>query len=86
MIDMTKDCRFVQVASNCSVASARGQFKYVHPIVTVNSSVTSRMGPVVTFKLRQQKSCRCARSHIKQCSPSWQHKSWATKVASARLA
>jgi hypothetical protein len=25
MTDMTKDCEFVQVASNCSVASARGQ-------------------------------------------------------------
>jgi hypothetical protein len=36
--------------------------------------------------LPQQKSCQCARCHIKQCSPSGQQNSWATKVASARLA
>jgi len=41
-----------------------------------------RTQQAATFLLPQQKSC----SRIKQCSPSGQLKSWATKVASVRLA
>jgi hypothetical protein len=39
-----------------------------------------------TFLLPLQKSCQCARSHIKQCSPSRQLNRWAARVASAPLA
>jgi len=41
------------------------------------------MGQVVTFRRRLQKICLCARSRIKQCSPSRQLNSCATNVAIA---
>jgi len=49
---------------------------HVRPVVISNISVVSGMGQAATgcnFKLRQQKSCQCARSRIKQCSSSRQH-------------
>jgi len=73
-------CRY-QAAVYLPVRADR--LKHVHPIVTGNGSVASRMGQVVTFRLRLQKSCLYARSRLKQCSPSRQLNISATKVATA---
>jgi len=71
-------CKCARTYWNMSVLSLSATFllhrECVRPLQTA------------TFLLPQQKSCQCARSRIKQCSPSGQLNSWATKVASARLA
>jgi hypothetical protein len=80
-------CTLLQLASNYLVASARGQtWTCAFHLYQQQFCCLENRSGCNFFKLRQQKSCQCARSHIKQCSPSRQQKSWATKVASARLA
>jgi hypothetical protein len=61
-------CTVLQLASNCLVASARGQAETCASCRS-NSSDASRTGQVATAKMRQHKICQCARSGIKQCSP-----------------
>jgi len=81
---MTQDTRFVHLT-----AASKQQFSCQCARTDWNMCVLSLSA---TFLLPrewvrpQQKSCRCARSRIKQCSPFAQLNSCATKVASARLA
>jgi len=83
-------CTLLQLASSCLVASALGQTetwascRYQQHICCLGKWV--RPQQAATFLLPQKKSCQCARSRIKQCSPSGQLNSWTTKVAIARLA
>jgi hypothetical protein len=88
---MTQDTRFAQIlqlASNCLVASARAHTATVRPNVISNIYVASGIAQAVTgcnFSVAATEICQFARCRVKQCSPSGQLNSSATKVASARL-
>ena len=83
-------CTLLQLSSNCLLANARGHTETCascryqqHFCCLENGSGCNRQQ---LFLLPRQRSCQCTRSRIKQCSPSGQLNSWATKVASACLA